>query len=366
MVDFQTYHGKEKDIYPSFTVCFGIFWELEGLYDRKKLNEAYNIENRTRYISFLKGEVWDKDMLKVDYDDVTIHLQDYVKAVEVQVNSSFSKTAYTWYHDEKINNNRSAVQGEKTFPFSTSFRQAGNKCFSADLTEENFPGIKRNKISTVQITFNRIKLPDTSLSYFMHYPKQFIRSSVFDMEWKNQPGIATGDQKVFWIDTIDVIRRRNTYHNPCNTEWKTDDEIILRSRIESVGCKPPHWILDVDYPICNNMTAMKKANIEKYDLPDLAFLNSFPIPCEQVQAISFTPQLTTNINNSSDLPALVLAFKSANYKEIHHVRSFDLESLVGNMGGYVGLFLGFAFWQAPEAIQLFVKKIKNVAESCKN
>ena len=23
LVDFQTYHGKEKDIYPSFTVCFG-------------------------------------------------------------------------------------------------------------------------------------------------------------------------------------------------------------------------------------------------------------------------------------------------------------------------------------------------------
>ena len=330
---------------------------MEGLYDKRKLNETYKIENRTRYISFLNGEEWDTEMLKVDYDDVTIHLKDYVKKIEVTVNSSFTKAAYTWTSEEV----------DKQFPLSTSFRQAGNKCFSADLSEKNFPGIKRNLISSFEIEFNGIKLPDPLLGYFMHYPKQFIRSSVLDMEWKNQPGITTGDQKVFWIDTIDVIRRRRTDQNPCNTEWMKDDELILRSIIKSVGCKPSHWVLDVDYPICNNKTAMKEANILKWDLPDLAFLTSFSIPCEQVQGISFTPQLTMNSNNSTDsLPSLMIAFKSASYKEIHHVCAFDFESLVGNMGGYVGLFLGFAFWQAPEAIQCLIKKMKKIAESCKN
>ena len=362
LVDFQTYHDKEKDIYPSFTICFGIPGDMEGLYDRKKLKETYKIENRTRYINFLKGEEWDTEMLKVDYDDVTLNLKDFVNSIEIHANSAKSKAAYTWYGGGTVNNTRNSAQVDKIFPFSTSFRQAENKCFSADLSEENFPGIKRNMIRVVRITFNRIKPPDTSLAYFMHYPKQFIRSSALEFEEGNQTGILAGDYKVFWIDTVDVIRRRSTYQIPCNTEWKKDDEFILRSIIESVGCKPSHWILDGDYPICNNMTAMKRANILKWDLPDLAFLKSLPIPCEQVQAIAVTPQLT----KSPDLPVLVLAFKSANYKEIHHVRAFDFESLVGNMGGYVGLLLGFAFWQAPEAIQFLVKKMKEIAESCKN
>ena len=71
LVDFQTYNDKEKDIYPSFTLCFYSYGGMEGLYDKQKLNETYKIENRTRYISFLNGEEWDTEMLKVDYDDVT-------------------------------------------------------------------------------------------------------------------------------------------------------------------------------------------------------------------------------------------------------------------------------------------------------
>ena len=106
---------------------------------------------------------------------------------------------------------------------------------------------------------------------------------------------------------------------------------------------------------------MKKANIRKWDLPNVAFLKLFEEPCEQVQAIAFTPQVSIIKNRSTEYsPQLQLIFKSGIYKEIYHVRAFDVESLVGNMGGYVGLFLGFAFWQAPEAIQLLINKIQSI------
>ena len=51
-------------------------------------------------------------------------------------------------------------------------------------------------------------------------------------------------------------------------------------------------------------------------------------------------------------------FKRVSYKLIKSVPKFDGESLIGNLGGYLGLFLGFATWQAPELI------LKN-AEKCK-
>ena len=52
-----------------------------------------------------------------------------------------------------------------------------------------------------------------------------------------------------------------------------------------------------------------------------------------------------------------IIFKNANYKEIKHVQSFNFETFLGNVGGYVGLFIGVAIWQAPELIEFFFKKL---------
>ena len=213
LVDFQNYNDKEKDIYPSFTICFGIYDELEGLYDKKKLKETYNIQNWKGYIRFLRGEEWDKEMLKIDYDDVTMHLKDYVTTISVHVNDTFSNPVYKWISNDTNSNNEKSAKERDNFPCYTSFR---HKCFSCDLTENSFPGIKKDMISMFDIAFKKKKLPNVMLGYFMHYPNQFIRSPVLDLEWQTNPGIKTGDYKAFWIDTIDVVRRRNTNKNPCN------------------------------------------------------------------------------------------------------------------------------------------------------
>ena len=363
LVDFQTYHNEKKDIYPSFTMCFGIIDEQDELYDKKRLKEIYNIENVTKYINFLAGEEWDEELLTVDYDDVTIDLKDYVKTVILRVNSSYSDPIYKWNNNDTNKNvsksiPKTSAQRKDSFPFYTSFRQAKNKCFTVDFSTETFPEMNGHLISTFEVIFKDLKLPNVIIGYFLHYPKQFIRSPSLDLEWRTKIGIITGDTKVFWIDNLDVIRRRNTPNTPCNMEWQNDDEIIRKQIVNDVGCKPPHWKINDDYPICNNKIAMKKTNILKWDVPDTAFLKSFKQPCQQVQSISFTPHVVRRINESEEpFPYLWLIFKSTTYKEIQHIRSFSAESLVGNMGGYVGLFLGFAIWQVPEAIQFLVIKL---------
>ena len=53
-----------------------------------------------------------------------------------------------------------------------------------------------------------------------------------------------------------------------------------------------------------------------------------------------------------------ICFKGSRYKIIRSVRAFNEESLIGNLGGYVGLFLGVAIWQAPDIIGGISNKIK--------
>ena len=60
---------------------------------------------------------------------------------------------------------------------------------------------------------------------------------------------------------------------------------------------------------------------------------------------------------------LSVVFKSFNYKEIKHIKAFTMESWVGNVGGYVGLFLGCALWQAPDFIDFLLRKINVITNN---
>ena len=53
-------------------------------------------------------------------------------------------------------------------------------------------------------------------------------------------------------------------------------------------------------------------------------------------------------NITENITQFLVLFEDSGIKEIKQVRSFGIESLVGNVGGYIGLFLGFSIIQLPE------------------
>ena len=95
---------------------------------------------------------------------------------------------------------------------------------------------------------------------------------------------------------------------------------------------------------------------------DTAFLKRFVQPCDEIQTLTYNiKEFGTDKRSPVDNKAsLFFVFKSTKYKEIQHIPAFDVESLIGNMGGYVGLFLGFAFWQAPDAFKLIGNKLYKI------
>ena len=56
---------------------------------------------------------------------------------------------------------------------------------------------------------------------------------------------------------------------------------------------------------------------------------------------------------------LMITNKALHFKEIKQTRAYSLQSLVGNVGGYLGLFLGYAIMDLPPLINSFVSWIKN-------
>ena len=50
------------------------------------------------------------------------------------------------------------------------------------------------------------------------------------------------------------------------------------------------------------------------------------------------------------------------YKEIKQVKAYDIEGFVGNAGGYVGLFLGYALLSLPKYLVQALGAIKTIME----
>ena len=190
------------------------------------------------------------------------------------------------------------------------------------------------------------------MKIIVHYPGQLIRGVHLNIEF-DESGIRSGnlDHKYIWIHNIEVIRRRDTFRNPCNKRSYYDQKLIIEKILDDTKCKAPHWI-DIDYPTCNDSALIRKGEINP-DFPDAKFLQSYLQPCDQVQTATFNLQEVergTTDDTHTTSASLGIAFNSHVYREIQHTQDFNLESLIGNMGGYIGLFLGFAFWQIPGAI----------------
>ena len=453
-LDFQSYHNREQDIYPSISFCLSIEDSIEdkiwyktslGIYETYKRNQNYHIASLgglEDYVRFLLGNDFSsnqtlniEEILDIKYDDVTIDLREYVKLIKVE---SADEVLYEWPKNQFIN------------PMVIGYRHGLRKCISLDILDEVLPGIKGYQLWSTDINFdgnNSIffnKNSGLQMEIFMHYPNQLIRGIKLDHEALRK-SVQTFRKEIL-VDNTEVIRRRNTRTSTCNEYYKQDDEMILKALALKAGCRPTHWPVDESYPIdiCTKVKQMREVLTPSLRVVNSKFLEPFPPPCQQIQTISYyikdikppppttashplfegyesqiesfasspgnmagkpdppnccpcqSPQKTDRKTNnekddsflnpkkihgkvkdksnfSPDLPpqrtldrstkSFRFVFQNPHYKEISHVQSFGMESWIGNAGGYIGLFLGVAIWQAPDFIEYLWRKFKSLVMS---
>ena len=358
-IDYKRYHQTEKDIYPSISICFGGL----AIYDSNRLEQTYGINNSAEYSMFLKGEKWNDEMVMVDYDHVTDHLKSYFHGLFLSSDVEGKKLLYQW-----INMNEKTDGYFEPFPFLISKRTAFQKCFTFDFSVSKIPNISGQIIRMFKVSFNITKRPDFSLSFGMHYPGQMSRNIPLEQEMDKNMGTFSGkiDAMLFKIGVLEILRRREDSKSSCNPESNRTDEYLDQEMAELIHCKPSHWV-NVSYPrICNNSDSMKKANYADEVFVD-AGIKSLKLPCDELEDVAFnintfhrgTFDNSRYLKVNSNSANLMFIFTSTVYREIVHIRSYDFEGMIGNGGGYVGLFLGFAIWQLPDFIIFIFQVLSN-------
>ena len=77
----------------------------------------------------------------------------------------------------------------------------------------------------------------------------------------------------------------------------------------------------------------------------------YPLPCQTIENLSYeyTEKSGHDARNQSRFMVLV-HYPNLKYRQIAHVQEYDVESLFGNIGGYIGLFLGYSLINFPRFV----------------
>ena len=72
IIEFQTFNSDKDHIYPAVTICFS-----NPLLEEKLATYGPGI-NVSSYSSFLRGDFLDERMLNINYDDVSLNIEEYL------------------------------------------------------------------------------------------------------------------------------------------------------------------------------------------------------------------------------------------------------------------------------------------------
>ena len=93
-----------------------------------------------------------------------------------------------------------------------------------------------------------------------------------------------------------------------------------------------------------------------------AILKKNQIPCDEMLVLAID-----SINNKpSPVPkdiAIQFIYSAKIYEEIKYVNAMNFDNWLGNVGGFVGIFLGYSMMQFPEFLLLIAATFNTKARS---
>ena len=198
---------------------------------------------------------------------------------------------------------------------------------------------------------NGIRPRLAKFAVLFHYPNQILDSiNTIIRQWnvKKKEQHYYMDFNVLGMNVLG--HRYKPKLDNCIHNWRNYDPIMQEKHIRKVGCKAPYQNTVHDFPICDSREKMKQT--------------LYPIetghisPCRTIEKIDYQYIETDSV----DLPLMqqfhlhpihgkywkqwfgvTYRFLSDKFTIKINKKEMDFESLVGYIGGYVGLFAGFAF-----------------------
>ena len=297
--------------------------------------------DRDTYLEYLKGNSFDAQFEQVDYDNVTLDLGKYFLYQEEQ-----------WHNQSSMQNSTLTVEHNEVF--SGFFLGSFLKCFTLKYDIGN-----NRHIKGFRFYYDLKKLIDdwkdwgeTNVKIYLkiHYPGQFFLGNDPGSKYLNDESyyVAT------WIKELEMLESRNSENRKCSVESTLYDEMIYEKYLSSVGCKIPYLSFESSLPLCN-MTKNNSDLILDYNEPEILHISR---ACMRISKLRTNTEVSEKRSyqrpkSMKDRWYFALYYPK-DVKVITQSKEVDFHALIGNIGGYLGLFLGKVFEL------LYLKTIKSM------
>ena len=365
----KTFNQEEDSHYPTFTFCFKgarfrWFHDLE-------IFDAYGL-NATQYERMIRGEKAEKyvrnDLFR-SYDKKSVILNH---SVNTDFHSAHPKLANflisLHFAAEKQEFETQEDKGTTKQPIMVvSYLTSDKICFSRD--SNDIPNSVRI-YDLISFNSSVIQLyEETEFEVFVHYPNQLLSSfgkSKYSISFQHLIAILKDTSpKVLGLKLTECkrLKKRHNSRKPCNRNIKNYDHFLIQKIGErlkqDVGCIPNYFKTMLTYTIdvkdCTSPRELKEANDRIKDTK--AILSENDIPCDEMMILT----IDSIINHPTFIPediSIQFFYTERIYEEIKYLRAIGFENWLSNVGGFVGIFLGYSMMQLPEFLFLFAKSSK--------
>ena len=326
VVEYKYLRLTDDAVYPETSIC------ILNPFLGDKFENHHNNVSIEEYLDFLSGAGdFDERYRDVDFLDVTLNLFDYLSHVRLlESDGSFER------HDCTIRTNCPFLSYTNNFNgFILDFFY---RCFSINIVnsfKKRILGIAVFFKPKLEHTLMEMKKTASGKYHFkvaleFASPNQYLRAYYYDDPiWKEQP--MQGTIEMVSLRAIEVYKRRNKRQDPCIEDWLHYDELVLSKHISSSDCDTPYQ--NHSGPLCTTRSKMMSVKYEVTAVKE----KYFPPPCQEITDVKYKLQ-TSQYFNSTTLGIVI--FYPSLMKQISQTQYVDAHTLIGNIGGYIGLFLG--------------------------
>ena len=338
VVDYKNFHQESSISIPEVSLC------IENPFIEEKLKEINSTLTTSKYINFLKGDIFDDKLKNIDYENVTINLSNFLLHSTVTWNNG-SILMYNSLND--------TVNHGTYTTFNGFLHNKFVKCFASKLSTKHKGDFNWFQILYVQNTFlNGISTgsPGKGLIVVLHYPNQFLVSTnnvKFFSRSRDRMERIEDESFIMslYLKDMEILKRRDKHSFSCLEESDEYDDIIYERHFESIGCQASYHQKQKTnkvFPICNTKENMRKVMA----LPSISHhqvenREKHPPPCQIMSRLNFDyEEFDIGQRDSRGLFFGLQYHIPDQFKIIKHSKAITIQAAFGYIGGYLAVLLG--------------------------
>ena len=294
-----------------------------------KMFELKLLQSGESYVDFLRGIFFDEKFNQVNYNNVTMNIGDYLEYVFLRTRNGtdlFGSVAHDFVdHKESFNGFMEWYGFVRCFEIRTRGQA--------------------HLLDTVLLQYNVSRFltdmgksgnhGESSIRLLFHHPGQYL----LQVTMPDVITLGKANDYAFKINDIEIIKSRNSRNRKCTPydDKRSFDDMVREKHIVSNNCRAPYFRPFQNFSKCSTKKTLKSSIYE-----DVAVREKYyPASCQRLSKISYEVIKSKNYTTNKTDPSLHLWLKYPKYfRIITQSKQVDIHTLIGNIGGYIGLFLG--------------------------